>query len=157
MASGKRQLRVEGDDKVIALCQELPRRAQKKAFRGAVTAGTDMILKAAKARAPRRHGLLKKALGKKIKAYKSGTVVGIVGARRSVTGEKLGLRAVPANYIHLVVKGTRPHMVGSRRHPGAKANDFMGDAYRATKGKCEAAAAVRFKNVVEEEATKLGK
>lgn len=46
--------------------------------------------------------------------------------RLSVRGE-----IYPRNYAHLVEFGTKPHAIGKGRHPGAKAQPFMGPAWQA--------------------------
>jgi HK97 gp10 family phage protein len=138
------------------LLDELPRRVARRGARMAVTAAANPILKGARARAPRASGLLKKAIGKKVKAFGS-TAVAIIGARKDVQGSvplksngattKFVFRK-PSRYFHLVEKGTRQ---------GAKANPFLADAYAANKGSAELIAAAKMSTFVESEAFKLGK
>jgi HK97 gp10 family phage protein len=157
MAAAKGDMKLLGARELQALLAALPRGVAKRGLRAAVTAGATPITRAAKARAPRKSGLLKKAIGRKVKTYKEAgvgaTAVAIVGARRDVRGEYRGRPRVPARYIHLVEKGTRPH----DGHPGTPATNFLEDAYRGNKAAAEAAAARKLAEVVEREARKLGK
>lgn len=164
MAGPKASLNVQGDLEVVNLLRELPLKVERKGVRAAVTAMTTPIARAAKAKAPRVYtGLLKKAIGKKTKAGRSkGSAVGLVGARRSVEGAYKGKRWVPANYIHLVELGTKPHGIptkdgGTVQHPGSPAKPFLEPAYEEQKSAAERAGAEKLKQVVEAEAKKLGK
>jgi HK97 gp10 family phage protein len=144
------KLRMEGDLELTVLLAELPRRVASKGNRAAATAGAKPVRSAVKAGAPRESGLLKKAIGSKIKTYKGGTAttaVAVIGARRDIQGTYKGRRRVPANYIHLVNKGTKH----------SPANDFVGRGYSASKDQAVKVMADRFKEVVETEAAKLGK
>src|SRR5579864_477519 len=83
---------IAGEKEVFAQLDALESKLRKQSLRKAVNAGSSIVLKAVKRRAPvevgggslgrARAGLLKKSLGRKVKAYKSGVVVGIVGARK---------------------------------------------------------------------------
>lgn len=89
-----------------------------------------LIAKKAKALAPRRFGLLRKSMGSKVKTYKGGAVVAVVGPRtgfRTQVGSKRDgtpVYADPVKYAHLVELGTattaarpflRPALRGSRK------------------------------------------
>jgi HK97 gp10 family phage protein len=138
-----------GDRELRELLSELPKRVASKGNRAAVTAGAKPIAKAARAKAPKQSGLLKKAMGTKIKTYRSGAgtiAVAVIGARRAVQGDYKGRKRVPANYIALVNNGTKH----------AQGNDFLGEAYRENKSAAQTAIAAKFNQVIEAEAAKLG-
>lgn len=104
---------------------EMPKRLARKHLRRGVNAIGKDLLWAAKARTPKRTGLLYKSLGRKVKSYRSGAVVvAIVGARKGFR-KQVGVRvkdsrpgtkypkrkgdpiyADPTKYLHLVNLGT---------------------------------------------------
>ena len=94
-----------GDKALIRALETLGDRVAKKVVRGAVAAGASPILKAAKAKAPRRTGLLKKALGTKVRVGKNGVVTARIGARTNVVGTVNGKVYRPARIAHLAEKG----------------------------------------------------
>jgi HK97 gp10 family phage protein len=162
--SGNPGLRLEGGTELQNLLRELPRRVAAKGNRAAATAAAAPVLKAARRAAPKQFGFLKKALAKKVKSYKQsagGVAAAIVGADRSAAytvppsasprarGGRVR-RAVPANYLHLVEQGHG----GPRPAPP---HPFLGPAFEASKDQAKAAAAEKFRQVVEKEAAKLGK
>jgi hypothetical protein len=160
---------LEGYKETRHLLTELPKRVVKKGLRAAVTAGAAPIQRQMKATAPRDWGILKSAIAKKVKSYR-GAAVAVIGARKDVSATvrralKKGdirkanraTRAVPANYLHLVTGGTKPHMVGKWHHPGSPSKPFLQLAYHQQRAAAEAAAASKLKEVVEAEAKALGK
>lgn len=159
-------LTLEGGQELRALFAELPKRVVNKCLRRAVQVASGPILKSAKAKAPRESGLLKRSLVRKMKSRK-GVHTATVGAKKGFSGTYRGKKRVPSRYLHLVSKGTRPHNVagkkgltaihGSGFHPGAKANDFLLEAYRANKANAERLAADSLKTSIYSEARKLGK
>lgn len=137
---------------LLADLEGLKKALRNRILKRAIGAGTKLILREAKARAPRETGLLRKSLGRKVKVYRnSGTVVGIVGPRagfkETVTrsrGRWLPGPVVsdPIRYAHLVELGTRPHALGKgsnlrkgrqsgHTHPGAAARPFLRPAVQA--------------------------
>lgn len=115
----KIQARVEGLDGVLKALGSLDKRLRKKGVRKMAMEGGKLVLRRAKQLVPRETGLLKKSLGRKVKAYpKSGIAVAIVGPRneakfrQQVTRTK-GRRASrtlianPVRYAHLVEGGTQ--------------------------------------------------
>lgn len=112
----------------------MPERMQSSAERKGMVKAAAVIRKAAKARAPKDTGLLKLAIGQKVKRYKaSSSVVGVVGARTRFRGKKVEsirgrggrlAQAKPSKYAHLVEFGT----VRSRPRP------FLRPAWYAKKG-----------------------
>lgn len=90
------------DKKLRTLGDKVQRRVTRKAVNAAATP----VLKAARAKAPKQSGLLKKAMGKKVATNKkTGDIVGIVGARKQIEGEYQGEKRKPSRYSHLVEKG----------------------------------------------------
>ncbi len=155
----------------------------------AVKAGAKPVAAAVKARAPRRKGsgALKQSIGIKAKGGKKNrtktAAYAVIGPRRKVVkfvknkGRKSTIKAVPANYAHVVEKGTRPHSIkkgtGFRKvgkhaapgspgiHPGAKAKPFLAPAWRSTKSQALEAArqvfATELKAAIAKQAAKFGK
>lgn len=166
-----------GQKELAAILKKLPARVVRKGLKMAMTAMLAPIVRAAKSRAPRESGLLKKSMAKKVKAYPSGVVAGLVGANRAAEGTYGGKRRVPANYIHLVEQGTAPHQVSDGKedlvrdatgrfvlrrltgaavnHPGARARRFLERAYRETREESIGIARKKLAAVVEKEAAKL--
>jgi HK97 gp10 family phage protein len=153
----------------------LPKRVRAKAARKAVTKGSAPILASAKATAPRETKALVRSLGRKVKTYRNGNAVAVIGARRDyrATERQIGrdarlARRVPANYLHLVLLGVKPHLLGKgsrtreqqgwgRLHPGAKANPFLADAVRRNGRRAAAIVADVLAAEVQAEARRLGK
>lgn len=105
----------------------------------------------ARALVPKRHGLLKKAIGLVRKTYKRNGAVWVglavrAGFRATVTDTVTGRSYVadPTKYYHLVERGTAPHSIKRRsllargavglfggtvssegRHPGSRAHSFL--------------------------------
>jgi HK97 gp10 family phage protein len=160
-------MRLTGDARLKALLDQLAPAVQKKGLVAAVKAGAKPISKAAKTRANRESGLLAEALAVKVKTYSSGVAVAIVGVNKAVAGEFKGHKRVPANYLHLVDRGTAPHAIGKgsnlrkgsfagRLFPGAKASLFMEHAEAASAAQAGDAAADKIEESVQREAAKLG-
>lgn len=81
-------------------------KVQRKVLRNAVASGATPIAKATKAKVAKETGTLELSIGKKVKAYpKSGSVVGVIGPRFSVTSMFKGRKRRPAYYAHLAEKG----------------------------------------------------
>lgn len=103
---GKSGMTLLGDKQLARTFRTLGERVQRKHLRAAVNAASTPVNKAAKAKAAKESGLLKKSLGKKVKTYPERmTVVGIIGPRTNVVGEYQGKKRWPAKYAHLVEKG----------------------------------------------------
>lgn len=107
--------------------QELPRRVRSKVTRKAVMAGSTIVLQAARRSVARRSGVLAKSLGRKGKTTKQGYYVK-VGSRRGFQVDRNGMIYNPTRVAHLVEKGTKPHQIVSRRHPGARKQPFLNPA-----------------------------
>lgn len=110
--------KLTGLEALIQSMSDLKQSIQSRALRPAVTKGARIISKEAKRLAPKESGLLRKSIGTKVKTYKSGVVVAIIGPRSKPSFRKTvtvnGRQQVrnPVNYAHLVEYGTvrtRPH------------------------------------------------
>lgn len=132
---------VTGLDEVLSGLDGLKKSLRTKHLRKATNDIARNILWGAKARTPKRRGILYKSLGRKVKVYKSGVLVAIVGARKEYR-QQVGVRvkdsgpsakypkkagdpifANPTKYLHLVELGT------SR----GKAHHMLRDAARAAR------------------------
>lgn len=133
----------------------MPERLQKSAERKGMVKASAVIRKAAKARAPKDSGLLKLSIGQKVKRYKrSGSVVGVVGARVDFAGKKVvSIRgsskrlenAKPHKYAHLVEFGT------VRSRPRA----FMRPAWYVKKGEAFQALSRSLRDTLRKEGVKV--
>jgi HK97 gp10 family phage protein len=86
------------------------------------------VLRAAKRLVPVDDKFLKKSLGRKVKSYKrSGNVVVLIGPRKGFKDEKSGRN--PANYAHLVEKGTAPHVIRPESRRALKIRGPDGDKF----------------------------
>lgn len=108
--------KIEGLKDVTDALKAVDKKLRKKLIRKAVGEGGKLILKRAKQLVPKDTGLLKKSLGRKVKVYKNGVAVAVVGPRqgfrKSVTRSKgrraaVTLIANPVKYAHLVELGTQ--------------------------------------------------
>jgi HK97 gp10 family phage protein len=144
----------------------------------AVGAGARVIAKDVKKRAPRRKGsgALRVSIGTKSQKGRKGKTLAfaVIGARKKVVRVFKGRKTVPANYAHLVEKGTKPHSLLKRaksklgrlkrvvriaagagaRHPGTKPKPFLAPALEAKKAE---AARVMMDVVAKEIAKELSK
>lgn len=155
MAKSSLTMELVGWKELTHLLNELPKRVARKGLRQAISAAASPIVKAAKSNAAKLTGTLKKSIKKKIKTYSDGNVVAIIGADRSIVGQRITKggkvkRVVPANYIHLVEKGH------AGPHP-ASAKPFLRPAYENHKQQAVGIAEKKLKEVIENEAAKLGK
>jgi HK97 gp10 family phage protein len=104
--------RMEGIAGAVQKMASLQKRVRSNVQRKAVRRMTTLVLKSARAGLTRiRTGQLKKSLGSKVKAYRSGIVLGIVGPRKghkitvtNAAGETVNID--PVFYAHLVEFGT---------------------------------------------------
>lgn len=112
--------KLTGQQQLFGKLDGLKGSLQRKILRRAVTDAAKVVRDRAKANVPIQSGLLRKSIGTKIKTYKTGVVVAIIGARtgfkREVTvkgprGSYTQLRN-PVYYAHLVEFGTKPHALG---------------------------------------------
>lgn len=143
--------KVEGLAAVKAALDKAARKVKQKATRKAANAGSRIVLWAMKAAVRNVTGLLRKSLGRKVKAYRdTGVAVGIVGPRTKQfkvllrtarKGKNAGkpVYANPTQYAHLVDRGTSR----SRAFP------FREPVQQATREQVKAAMAEAVRSVVE--------
>jgi HK97 gp10 family phage protein len=111
---------------LVKTLMELDKKVARKALRKGLQEGAKLVLKDARSFVPTETKSLKKALGTKLKSFKSGAViVALVGPRKDAKGKPAkyrrrvlvktkggGQREMwrnPVKYAHLVEFGTRPH------------------------------------------------
>lgn len=112
------KLSLTGDKELEKALRSLGPRVAKKVLRQAISAAASPVVKSAKANVTERSGLLKKSLGKKVRANKRrGTASARVGARTNVKGEVDGKPHVPWRIAHLVELG---HIAADGSHVPAK-------------------------------------
>jgi HK97 gp10 family phage protein len=189
MTGSRFNIAVEGVPELLGRLRAFDRRYARKNLRRGIELAARLVLRTARAFAlgPRDTGSLRKSLGVKIRSYRGGeSIVGIVGARkdtgkdvargrirhtRTVTGGRGAVRKiVPANYVHFVELGTRPHALGKgstldrmrrgklvrgkgqfgRRHPGSPARPFLKPAYQANKSAIETTIRGQLLKAIEE-------
>jgi HK97 gp10 family phage protein len=159
----KTKLELPGTDDVAEFLRTVPKRVAKKALKQAVTAGATPLAKAARKEAPKKHGLLKSAVTKKVKVYPDGNAIALVGANRDTSETIDGRRHVPALYLHLIVGGTKPHPqkhyvraleLTVKQHPGTKPNPFLERAFEQTAPEIKARMEDKLAEVVAKEMAK---
>jgi HK97 gp10 family phage protein len=134
---------IEGIDDVAKFLDRIPKELGKastqvvNAMLGPVARQMKKFLTPVK-----RSGLLRKAMVKKVRAYKSGTTWGAVGPDKGLSGmwgKRKQRRIRPSNYAHLVEGGTKPHTIKFKtrkrvmEHPGTDAHPFRKPALAASK------------------------
>lgn len=132
-------VRVTGLDDTLRRLSNLEKKAARSAIRKAVNAGGTVFTREVRRQAKRykRKGYLAKAIRKKVRSYKRGNaIVSITGA----VVKKLPSGDNPGNYFHLMDGGTRPHMVGPRKHPGASPRWVIRKASSASETKARTVA-----------------
>jgi HK97 gp10 family phage protein len=144
VASAKVKLRVESKAiaSLAARLAQVDRKAARKAIKAGVNEVTQAVLWDAKALVPKRTGLLRKSLGRKVKSYRGGAVItGIIGPRKGFRTMINGVFVNPVKYAHLVEYGrreVRPKkkklLVGSGVPVAGKAAKFFGPWQRVIYG-----------------------
>lgn len=159
-------------DKMLRNLGQVSDRTEKRGASAAVRAGGTSMIKAIRNRAPVRTGTLKKNITQKVKTYRSGNKVSIIGAKSvkvpikvvdGLDGEIKSKYANPANYFHLVEYGTKPHRMTRKlgkgkatfRHPGAKANPFARSAWSSNTSMAKRAVVSKLSAFMEKEAKKV--
>ena len=102
---------IDGLGAVLAKLKQLPKKVAAKAIKAGVSQAGKLLLWAAKSRAPRQTGLLRRSLGRKVKVFRNtGKVVAIVGPRvgfrEEVVRDGKTMISNPTRYAHLVELGT---------------------------------------------------
>jgi HK97 gp10 family phage protein len=155
---------VQGIEEMIQKLEQLGTRVAARGPAAAVRAGSSVIIKEMRRRAPTETGALKKSIGQRVKTYRRNkTVTSIVGARSKRYATDKGNRN-PAYYAHLVEMGTAPHRTGRKKsfyrrgagmHPGSKAQPFMRPAWDAAAPAAVAAVVDKMEQVFDKEAKAL--
>lgn len=138
---------IEGLAKAERAMRNLDLKARRRVASAGVRAGAKVIVRKARSEAPRRRGFLARQIHSRLKYDRaSGTVSAIIKPRRTKAQARKGQR-VRGNVLHLVVGGTSPHLIRTRRksaltvggslyeevmHPGARANPFMDRAAQSS-------------------------
>ncbi len=100
-------LKLDGDRELIRQLDRLPASVQRRVVRPAVRAALSPMNKAAKRKAPKVEGLLKKAIGIRVRSYpRSGVILGTVQVREGHGRLIDGKPRNPRFYVHLVERGT---------------------------------------------------
>ena len=151
--AGTIKVQLQGLQQLINHLNTLKRALRSKILRKAVGKAVQPIMKDAKARVPVRHGLLKKAMGFRVRTLrKNGVVVGIVGPRtgfRTQVGVDRNGKPIygnPTRYAHLVEYGT----------VRAAAKPFLRPAWSAGRNQAAVTLARVAAEELEKEAAKLG-
>lgn len=108
---------VDGLRELVSSLHKLDTKVRKKTVRKMCAEAGKLILKRAKSLAAKETGLLRKSLGRKVKVYRSGVAVAVVGPRSDSKFRQLVTRtknrrkprtemANPIKYAHLVEQGT---------------------------------------------------
>jgi hypothetical protein len=173
------KLRFEILDDPTARMKGLKLAVKRQILRKAVRAGAKSPREAAKRYAPKASGATKSSITVKIgTSRKTGAVYAVIGPRRGYVKRRKG-QAVegassPTRIAHLIIGGTRPHSLvagdklarrtqagqqteGGRAHPGARANDFLGRAHRATAAYARADMELAIKEEVAKRLARAGK
>lgn len=159
MADGVK-MELNGDKQLKHLFVELPNRAKSRGLRAAANAGGTVIARAVRKNIPQDSGLLKKSIKKKVKVYRdTATGVAVIGADKDAKGEVRGNLRVPANYLHLVERGAKPHSYKTRKgmHPGFAGKHMIEQAEQTQGAAALEAAQSKLAEVIEREAEKLSK
>lgn len=106
--------KITGAREIRDALRKLPKELQRAAEKAVLRAGAQPIAKAAKARAPKDSGLLKKSIGLRVATVKGETSARVgprTGMKRQVTrkrpnGKTYTEMADPNNYSHLVELGS---------------------------------------------------
>lgn len=107
--------------------KRLKRGAANKIARRALSKSSTVVLKAVKDNVPRREGLLKKSLGRKVFTTKTkGRTMALVGPRMGFKIFKDGKPIDPVKYAHIVEFG-RKAVIVKRRSVLSDGERFFGD------------------------------
>lgn len=144
-------VQVRGAEALQRKLDVLPKRVRSKVTRKAVTAGSTIVLQAARQNVPTRTKQLKKSLGRKGKTTKQGYYVKI-GSRRGFNITVGGRTYNPSRIAHLAEHGAKPHVIRSRRHPGAKPQPWLNPALERNLGQVKSTMASKMASEIEQEA-----
>jgi len=117
---------LEGDRELLAKLAKLDQKVATKALRKAINAGSKIMLKAIKARAPKQ-GEIKKSLGRKVK-QKKGQVTAYIGPRVNYQGKGKSRKkgrakesnVEPFRLAHFFERGTKERVVAATGKPAGR-------------------------------------
>jgi len=100
------KVKIDGLDEINKKLKNLDDKVARKIIKKGINDGTKIVLKEMKSLVPIRTGLLRKSLGRKVKAYrKSKLILGLIGPRMGFVRVINGKKVDPTNYAHLVEFG----------------------------------------------------
>lgn len=112
---------IRGIDTAMKNLKDLDQKAARRVVTAAVRAGSKVVVKEARSRAPVRSGKLKRNIRTQLKRNKiSGTITARVRAKPTTKQKEAGLGAW---YAHMVIAGSKPHPIpnpNSKRKPRRK-------------------------------------
>lgn len=173
----KALFKIEGDRQLLRALDKLGKNVAKKVLGKAVRAAGKPVLKAAKSKVPRRTGSLSRALMTKVKRYKNGNIVAVIGPRKGQKSYKATkrkeARTEDAFYGHMVEEGVQPHDIfprskrgaliidgyiyGRVRHPGMRGSHFLERSFNNRQTTAKRAFMVKAWREIEIEAAKASK
>lgn len=110
------EAKIEGLKPILARMERWKGGKQRKVIRAAISKASTVILQEVKSRVPKRSGLLKKSMGRKVKTYtRTGTVIAIVGPRVGHRKLYKGNYIDPVKYAHLVEFGRKASVVRKKK------------------------------------------
>lgn len=161
-----------GVERASANLKYLEQKAIRRVVTASVRAGLKVLVIEARDRAPRKTGKLRKNV-RAVSVQRdrtTGTITGKVAAKATKRQREKGLGAY---YGHMVMGGTKPHEIHVRvagamtigggkvmkvvMHPGARPNDFMGEAARSGYRRAVQAFERKANEATEKELAKLPK
>jgi HK97 gp10 family phage protein len=160
---------VEGLERAKRALEALEYKARRRVCQGAVRTAAAEIRNNVKALTPVRTGHLRGQFRLSIRLNRqTGAVAGVIKPKPTKAQKKRG-QAHANKYLHLVVAGTKPHVIKPRdakavafggvareavQHPGSRANPFMDRAYRQSSAPAIATFTRAFGTKLEAEARK---
>lgn len=159
-------VRVEGIEETLRILERLELNLVRRVTTAACRAGAAVLLKLARAEAPKETGMLAKQLRQSTKYNRTtGTVTARIWPKPTNMQRARG-HVHRGSVVHLVVEGTKPHIIpgplkfngrwySNVKHPGARKNPFIDRA--ADRGRITAVAAFakRFKDKADQEIAKV--
>lgn len=155
---------IVGADQVQSILKELPRRTTTRVTKKAVNAGARIISREAKRLVRRgKTNQLSRSIGIKGKQSKSGYYAKIGSRRGFAIFGRGGKKYDPTRVVHLVEKGTQPHIVTRRgligksqayKHPGARPNPFIAPALNDNISQVQSTVREKLWSGIQEEAKK---
>lgn len=157
-------IKMLGIEEMTKNLEQIGTRVALRGPAAAVRAGSSVIIKEIRRRAPKETGSLQKSIGQKVKNYRRNkTTTSIVGARSKRYKTAKGNRN-PAYYAHLPELGVKPHRTGKKKfgyrrgagmHPGVKATPYMRPGWDAAAPRAVDAVVDKMKEVFDKESKAL--